>query len=72
MLLVVDKSNYISDERISDFSLEKQVGFDTLEKFAKESDVSVQIRTFNNYSFGKLFNAKLRLLTLNIILNMVL
>ena len=51
MLLVVDKSNYISDERISDFSLEKQVGFDTLEKFAKESDVSVQIRTFNNYSF---------------------
>ena len=53
MLLVVDKSNYISDERISDFSLEKQVGFDTLEKFAKESDVSVQIRTFNNYSFGK-------------------
>ena len=31
MLLVVDKSNYISDERISDFSLEKQVGFDTLE-----------------------------------------
>ena len=36
MLLVVDKSNYISDERISDF------------------------------------NAKLRLLTLNIILNMVL
>ena len=31
MLLVVDKSNYISDEMISDFSLEKQVGFDTLE-----------------------------------------
>ena len=53
MLLVVDKSNYISDEKIADFSLEKQIGFDTLEKIAKESDVSIQIRTFNDYSFGK-------------------
>ena len=52
MLLVVDKSNYIDESRISDFSLSKQINLETLEECAKESNVCVQIRTFNNYSFG--------------------
>ena len=52
MLLVVDKSNYLVESRISDFSLSKQINLETLEECAKESNVCVQIRAFNNYSFG--------------------
>ena len=36
MLLVVDKSNYIDESRISDFSLSKQINLETLEECAKE------------------------------------
>ena len=43
MLLVVDKSNYIDESRISDFSLSKQINLETLEECAKESNVCVQI-----------------------------
>ncbi|SDB25691.1 hypothetical protein [Eubacterium oxidoreducens] len=52
MLLVADKSDYMSNEEEADFSLEKQIGLDSLEKFAKESEVSIQIRTINEYSLG--------------------
>ena len=31
MLLVVDKSNYIDESRISDFSLSKQINLETLD-----------------------------------------
>lgn len=54
MLLIADKSGYISESRAADFSLDKKINLEILEKYAKESDVSVQIRTINNYAFGNI------------------
>ncbi len=52
MLLIADKSIFVGESGGYDFSLSKQIELEKLEQYAKKCNISVNIVTINNYSFG--------------------
>ena len=54
MLILANQSVYICDSTVYDFSLGKQIELINLEKYAKECNVSVQLRNVFNSNFGNI------------------